>query len=952
VYFPGNQTFWCFLTLGANMVLTGVEYDSPNGYFIMVGGNIATQNGAVFYYWDSWNPPFSAAMNPALFFVDYVWIGEEESIIIAKDRPIKAFYSGVYTFTDLICDFPLISPARLNGGMMDNNNYLVWIFGQDASGNALYYYFLSGGSGVYKSGPTTAETPMMAGKYNFNLNYGIVGGASRIMKISDTVSSPDWYQGQPREPQSPTARDKMSMVWISSQSCFMMFGGATTNAPGRLGDVWLYYPYLNKWVDKTGAYTPQPSARFGYGMAYDSTRDRVVLYGGYDTGYRYDTWEFNPTRINYADPWILRDNTTGTTRPGPLASTRMVFSNYDNRIYLYGGTGGGTSNDFYTWDGFAWAKKTHLGVAPSLMAHGMAYEPVGGRIYIYGGSVAGTEDKTYEYSIAANSMAQLIVTGVPTVPGYATDFPTLTWSPRYYQQLVLYGGKNSVGGWNSDVWIFSVITRVWTKQTMPTGTPLPRSGQAGAAIGTTTLYNTDIVYFGGSTTGSTLTNQTFVYGQKLTVTASTIYTETGITWRGVGWYSDDSECIIAGSSGKLRRHTSGTTVTAPIESSINPTSTYRTVLTKTPASPGWAWVLGTAGGGAKINDISGSSPITINALGPGVSYADVTTWSNVNMLNTQIDVDAGGSSTLYQFKVRTGHSSGPTWLTTVDVYLWYDNGLTLSDQPAILGASFDNVGFENTRMHFRWYQANNTFMRVYPKTLSPNEETTLQVGSCTRVNELDGQNVTLSFAFSPHQQVRATGSAFVEPAGTRYDRAPIGWNFGDQSTINALNSANTWDFKVLTTAGASTAVAYDEFGFFKYTHLSSAGLPGSLTGSGAPGSLVSLSPSGFITFEANCPYKLVAYVDSNLIGQNLGQTIFATNMRVQGGDLTARYFNGTGSANALYAMGSPTTYRTPASQGKTTSTSIGTMGAMQWYCYLPSVPQDTYTTTITYLLQN
>jgi hypothetical protein len=117
-------------------------------------------------------------------------------------------------------------------------------------------------------------------------------------------------------------------------------------------------------------------------------------------------------------------------------------------------------------------------------------------------------------------------------------------------------------------------------------------------------------------------------------------------------------------------------------------------------------------------------------------------------------------------------------------------------------------------------------------------------------------------------------------------------------------------------------------------------------------SLVTMSPSGHVTFEANCPYKLVAYVDSNLIGQNLGQTIFATNMRVQGGDLTARYFNGTGSANALYAMGSPTTYRTPASQGKTTSTSIGTMGAMQWYCYLPSVPQDTYTTTITYLLQN
>jgi len=321
-----------------------------------------------------------------------------------------------------------------------------------------------------------------------------------------------------------------------------------------------------------------------------------------------------------------------------------------------------------------------------------------------------------------------------------------------------------------------------------------------------------------------------------------------------------------------------------------------------------------------------------------------------------MDVDSGGSGTLYRVVTKVGHSTAAASILKVDIYAWYDNGLTYAlnpgtvDQAAVLGAAFDNAGSENLRMHFVWTRATNTFSKLYPIA---NDETSLQVGSCSSVYDGDGKNITLTFAISPHQQVRATGSSFTEPAGTRYDRAPLGWNYADQSTLAALNTANTWDFKVLVTdIGALTSFACDEFGFFKYTHLSSAGLPGALSGSGAPGSLVTMTPTGHVTFEANCPYKLVAYVDSNLIGASYGQTIFATNMRVQGGDLSATFFSGTGSANQLYVLGTAATFKAPANSGKTTSTSIGTMGQITWSCNIPSVPQDTYTTTITYLLQN
>jgi cysteine-rich repeat protein len=74
-----------------------------------------------------------------------------------------------------------------------------------------------------------------------------------------------------------------------------------------------------------------PSPRSGHVMAYDATRDRVVLFGGYDGTYRNDTWEWD------GSTWTLLSSQTS---PPPRTGHAMAYDATRGRIVLFGGDDG------------------------------------------------------------------------------------------------------------------------------------------------------------------------------------------------------------------------------------------------------------------------------------------------------------------------------------------------------------------------------------------------------------------------------------------------------------------------------------------------------------------------------------------------------------------------------------------------------------------------------------
>ncbi len=120
-----------------------------------------------------------------------------------------------------------------------------------------------------------------------------------------------------------------------------------------------------------------PSPRQWMGMAYDATRNVVVLFGGVEAdGSRLgDTWTWDGVWTQQNPP----------SSPRPRGGVGMAYDHARGRVVLFGGSRGfGTSNETWTWDGTTWTQQ-HPAHSPSARSDVvMAYDQARGRVVLFG----------------------------------------------------------------------------------------------------------------------------------------------------------------------------------------------------------------------------------------------------------------------------------------------------------------------------------------------------------------------------------------------------------------------------------------------------------------------------------------------------------------------------------------------------------------------------------------
>lgn len=151
--------------------------------------------------------------------------------------------------------------------------------------------------------------------------------AGNYANFDDTWEWNGTYWTERNPPMHPSVRYDMPMVFDASRGVVMLFGGG--HGPTQYNDTWEYNGVTNTWTQRTTSL--QPTARFRHGLAYDSARQRTVLFGGYSDAAPYlaDTWEWNGT------------NWTPTAPPHhPSArqvSFAMSFDSHRSKVILFGG---------------------------------------------------------------------------------------------------------------------------------------------------------------------------------------------------------------------------------------------------------------------------------------------------------------------------------------------------------------------------------------------------------------------------------------------------------------------------------------------------------------------------------------------------------------------------------------------------------------------------------------
>ena len=199
-----------------------------------------------------------------------------------------------------------------------------------------------------------------------------------------------------------------------------------------------------------------PGVRNAHAMAYDSHRNRIVLFGGADASkVRGDTWEWDGQK------WTLMS----LAGPGPRTFPTMTYDSLRRRVILFGGNRvlfGRSRNDnqylddTWEWDGQRWSQIRATG-PPARAEAVMVFDVKRGRSVLFGGHTITEKGRnwlgdTWEWD--GTRWVALQASGPSPRNGAAAIYDTDR------ERTVLFGG-NTQQGVSGETWEWD--GKQWTK---------------------------------------------------------------------------------------------------------------------------------------------------------------------------------------------------------------------------------------------------------------------------------------------------------------------------------------------------------------------------------------------------------------------------------------------------------------------------------------------------------
>lgn len=175
----------------------------------------------------------------------------------------------------------------------------------------------------------------------------IFGGQFKDRSFSTSTWEWDGNSWTERAVPGPTPRGHHAMAYDSQNNLILLYGGVDEEG-NRLGDMWSWNGTEWRQLDQEG-----PGKRSHHRMAYDSERNHLVLYGGNS-----DDPEGEEVTV-LADTWIWngsewrKPNVSG---PGPRSLHAMAYDTARQRTVLFGGSATSNDRSVWEWHGEKWIR--------------------------------------------------------------------------------------------------------------------------------------------------------------------------------------------------------------------------------------------------------------------------------------------------------------------------------------------------------------------------------------------------------------------------------------------------------------------------------------------------------------------------------------------------------------------------------------------------------------------
>ena len=267
----------------------------------------------------------------------------------------------------------------------------------------------------------------------------------------------------------PSDRDGHSAIYDAAGDRMVAFGGMSST---RRNDVWvLPLSSATGWHQMLVGGTP-PSARDGHTAVYDPVNNRMVVFGGFDTGPRNDVWALSFAGV----PTWLQVLPAGSP-PSPRVGHAAVYDPVRQRMIVIGGVDNGIYNN-EVWEltlsgAPAWNQLAVQGSPNPRAYHSAIYDPDGDRIVMFGGNdaVTGATRETWVLSLAGTPTWSLMA------PSGPLPLARLQHGAVYHpnqQRMVVFGGRDALGGDSfDDVWQLTLGTTPAWNPIFPSGSAYP-----------------------------------------------------------------------------------------------------------------------------------------------------------------------------------------------------------------------------------------------------------------------------------------------------------------------------------------------------------------------------------------------------------------------------------------------------------------------------------------------
>ena len=227
-----------------------------------------------------------------------------------------------------------------------------------------------------------------------------------------------WTQMQPAVRPPGTFVTQPRLVYLERARRSLLFTGSQT---------WEWNG--TTWTQRTPPVSPPPRSAFS--LAYDSARDRAILFGGYNGVPLRDTWEWDGTT------WLPR---ASMVMPPARYHATLVYDSWRRRTVLFAGAVSSTAylSDTWEWDGTSWHRRSTAVTPGGRAQYGACFDDVRGKTVLFGGvDPLGQLGDTWLYATTAPGAYAAFGSGCAGSVGTPSLLPLLADRPWLGTQFTL-----------------------------------------------------------------------------------------------------------------------------------------------------------------------------------------------------------------------------------------------------------------------------------------------------------------------------------------------------------------------------------------------------------------------------------------------------------------------------------------------------------------------------------